>query len=296
MPEKLIFPIVISAALFSCWAGFALFGWSHLLASSVSILLFGFLTIPLLERLMPYREDWLQADDDTATDVVHLLVNNGLVTTLEKIALIAILLSLTAWLGERFDGSLWPHQWPLLVQLFLMLLLAEFGRYWVHRAAHKVPVLWRLHAVHHSPNRLYFLNAGRFHPLEKLVFQLPEVVPFILLGTGIETITLYLTFNSIHGLFQHSNIRLKLGWLNYVFSMTELHRWHHSRDPAESDRNFGNNLIVWDLVFGTYFNPPGREVGVIGVQNPAYPKAYLAQLLAPFRAQDVSQEPKSTKS
>jgi len=279
----------MSAALMSCWVGFTLLGWSHLLASSVSILLFGFLTIPLLERQMPYRKDWLQTDDDVATDVVHILVNNGLVTTLEKIALIAILLSLTAWLGEEFNGSLWPHQWPLLGQLFLMLLLAEFGRYWIHRAAHKVPALWRLHAVHHSPNRLYFLNAGRFHPLEKLVFQLPEVVPFILLGTGIETITLYLTFNSIHGLFQHSNIRLKLGWLNYVFSMTELHRWHHSRDPAESDRNFGNNLIIWDLVFGTYFNPPGRVVGIIGVQNPGYPKAYLAQLLAPFRANDVSQ-------
>ena len=172
-----------------------------------------------------------------------------------------------------------------------MLLIAEFGRYWIHFAAHKLPWLWRLHAIHHSPNRLYFLNAGRFHPLEKILFQLPEVVPFILLGTNIETITLYFVFNSIHGLFQHSNIRVRLGWLNYVFSMTELHRWHHSKRIEESDRNFGNNLILWDLVFDTFHYPKGFEVDDIGVLNTEYPKNYWDQIRAPFNKDDISKPP-----
>lgn len=296
LAEILVFPLTMTVALLLTWLGFAEFGWPPAVAGAVAVLVFGFMLIPFLERKMPYRHAWLNSDGDVQTDLIHLLVANGIVTNLEKPLLVAGLITLTAWLSEHFANVLipwgWPHEWPLLAQLVLMLIIAEFGRYWVHLAAHKVPWLWRLHAVHHSPNRLYFLNAGRFHPLEKLIFQLPEVVPFILLGTNIETITLYFTFNSIHGLFQHSNIRVRLGPLNWVFSMTELHRWHHSKQIEESDRNFGNNLIIWDLLFGTYFNPAGREVGDIGLINPDYPKGYVGQLTAPFAKGDLSKAPK----
>lgn len=89
--------------------------------------------------------------------------------------------------------------------------------------------LWRFHAVHHSPNRLYWFNAGRFHPVEKFLFQIPELLPFILLNPSEEVLMLYLITNGIHGFFQHSNIAQNIGVLNYVFSMTELHRWHHSK-------------------------------------------------------------------
>jgi sterol desaturase/sphingolipid hydroxylase (fatty acid hydroxylase superfamily) len=65
--------------------------------------------------------------------------------------------------------------------------------------------------------------------------------------------------------------------------MTELHRWHHSKVIELSDKNFGNILIIWDLVFGTYYLPKDKEVGSIGVLNPAYPHNYLGQLSAPFK-------------
>jgi len=282
------FPVTMSLALLSTWLGFAYFQIPHVLAGALAVLVFGFILIPILERLLPYRKEWNYSDDDVGTDILHMIIANVVVVNLEKPLLIAALIGTTAWLASHFGGTLWPENWPLLAQLFLMLIIAEFGRYWVHFAAHKIPALWRLHAIHHSPNRLYFLNAGRFHPLEKVIFQLPEVVPFILLGTNIETITLYFTFNGIHGFFQHSNIKLRLGWLNYIFSLPELHRWHHSKNINESDRNFGNNLIIWDLVFGTYFNPRTREVESIGVLNPDYPKGYMAQLSAPFAKRDIS--------
>ena len=132
---------------------------------------------------------------------------------------------------------------------------------------------------------MYFLNAARFHPVEKIFFLLPETVPFILLGTNPETLGLYAVFNSIHGLFQHSNIYLKLGWLNYIFSMAELHRFHHSKIIDESNKNYGNNLIFWDIIFGTFFYPKEREVSTIGLYNPAYPKDYIGQLKAPFQGE-----------
>lgn len=285
--EFVIFPTVMSTALLSAWLGFTSFSLSPALSASLTVLVFGFILIPALERVFPYRDDWNKNDRDARTDIINLLVNIA-VTTFEKPILVGLLITASAALSAKFGSSLWPSHLPLVTQLFLMLVIAEFGRYWIHFAAHKVPLLWRLHANHHSPNRLYFLNAARFHPIEKVLFQLPEVIPFILLGTNIETISMYLVFNTLHGLFQHSNIRIRLGILNYIFSMSELHRWHHSKNIDESDRNFGNNLIIWDIVFGTFFYPKGREVTEVGLNNPDYPKSYGGQLLAPFAKRDLS--------
>jgi sterol desaturase/sphingolipid hydroxylase (fatty acid hydroxylase superfamily) len=131
--------------------------------------------------------------------------------------------------------------------------------------------------VHHSPDRLYVLNAGRVHTLEKVLYLIPEVVPFVLLGTNIECLALYVTFNSIQGSFQHSNVNVRLGPLNYFFSMAELHRWHHSKIVAESDHNFGNNLLVWDWVFGTWYLPRGRKVSHLGLLSGDYPQAFFRQ-------------------
>ena len=129
---------------------------------------------------------------------------------------------------------------------------------------------------------MYFLNAARFHPLEKIIFLIPETVPFIILGTPQEALLMYAIFNSVHGLFQHSNIYIKSDWLNYVFSMTELHRWHHSKRIQESNSNYGNNLIVWDIVFGTFFWPKGQTVKEVGLLNPNYPEGFIGQVKAPF--------------
>ena len=86
------------------------------------------------------------------------------------------------------------------------------------------------------------------------------------------------------GFYQHSNCSVRLGPLNYVVSGPELHRWHHSRIPQESDTNFGNNLIIWDLQFRTRFLPKRRMVGSLGLQNREYPIGFVAQMGAPFIA------------
>ena len=90
---------------------------------------------------------------------------------------------------------------------------------------------------------------------------------------------------AVHGLFQHCNVHLRLGPLNWVFSMAELHRWHHSPDSAEANHNYGGNLILWDIVFGTRWLPQDREPPVAtGIASlPNFPKGYRALLGAPFR-------------
>jgi sterol desaturase/sphingolipid hydroxylase (fatty acid hydroxylase superfamily) len=285
----LIFPLVLGSGLFSTW--FFSQKTDNPIFVAIVVSLTSIVVVAGLERVMPYRPRWREPRGDLLTDVWHTLINQILLSRGLNIAWVAALAGATAWLAARHEGGPWPHEWPILAQLVTMLLIAELGRYWLHRFSHRNPWLWRLHAVHHSPARLYFLNAGRVHPLEKAIYLVPEAVPFILLGTNVECLAMYATFNSIHGLFQHGNVNVRLGPLNYLFSMAELHRWHHSRLVEESDHNFGNNLCVWDLVFGTWFLPKERAVGPLGLQADDYPESFMRQIAAPFHARDISKPP-----
>ncbi len=175
-----------------------------------------------------------------------------------------------------------PVHWPVAAQVVLMLLLAEFLRYWLHVAAHNMNFLWRLHAVHHSPKKLYWLNVGRFHPIEKALQYILEALPFILLGVAEDALAFYFIFYAVNGFFQHSNVDARYGVLNYIVSGAELHRRRHSRSPEESNHNYGNNLIVWDLAFGSWFLPKGRRVGELGLIARAYPQDFVSQMPAPL--------------
>jgi sterol desaturase/sphingolipid hydroxylase (fatty acid hydroxylase superfamily) len=149
-----------------------------------------------------------------------------------------------------------PASWPIAGQVVLLLLVSDGLRYALHVAAHRFEPLWRLHAVHHRPEKLYALNVVRFHPLEKTLQLGLDTLPFVIVAVGTEVLSLYLVIHAIHGFLQHASIDLRLGPLNGIVSGPELHRWHHSRDIAESHHNFGNNLILWDVLFGTRFLPP----------------------------------------
>lgn len=235
------------------------------------------------EWRFPHRRAW-QPDRITVTNdlafmaLVQMLLPPG-------VALLFVLLLIEPLHAVGMSTSvLWPHAWPVWAQAALMLLAADFLRYWLHRASHRYPPLWRLHAVHHSPDRLYWLNVGRFHPLEKALQMAFDTLPFMLLGVGAEIIALYFVFYAVNGFFQHSNIRMRFGGLNWLVSSAELHRWHHARQPEVSDHNFGNNLIVWDVLFGTRYLPPDRDSDDLGLPNHAYPAGFLAQLRTPFIA------------
>lgn len=277
-----LFPFTLIAAVAGAYWLNQSQGYSSETAASVASIAAGF-WIWAWEFILPYRKQWNKNDSDLAADVVHLTVTATL-TKFIKPLYVFLLIPAVGFLGARYGSdNLWPHHWHLVAQLALVLVLCEFGRYWFHRLSHNVQCLWRFHAVHHSPNRLYWLNAARFHPVERFYLQIPELLPFILLNPSEIVLMMYLVTNSVHGFFQHANIKTRIGVLNYVFSMTELHRWHHSKVIEQSDKNFGNILIIWDLVFGSFFLPKDKEVGVIGVLNPDYPKSYIGQIIAPFQ-------------
>lgn len=238
------------------------------------------LAIIALEWWFPERPDWRPRLADVRADAAFMAVVQ---VALPRLLVALSVLAIAEWMHEHRRSDGWPHDWPLAAQAVAMVLAVDFLRYWLHRACHAWIPLWRLHEVHHSPDILYTLNVGRFHPLEKALHFSLDTVPFLLLGVQPEVIGAYFLLYSVNGFFQHSNVRLRYGWLNYVVGSAETHRWHHARDPGTAFCNFGNTTIVWDLLFRTWHLPPGESVGDIGIMDRDYPKSFTAQMVTPFR-------------
>ena len=277
-----IFPLTLAAAVAGC---LHLFGAGYDPAATVGAVtgLAG-LWVLCLERVMPLHESWLHSKDDIATDIAHA-VNIAAVTALAVTPLAAYIgLRVIGALPENVGASLWPATSPILLQLVLALVVAEFPKYWHHRLQHSVDFFWRFHATHHSAPRLYWLNAARFHPIDTLIDGLLGSGVLVALGCGIEVIALFNLVSGVHGYFQHANLKLKLGPLNYFFSMAELHRWHHSPVLEEANNNYGQNLSVWDWTFGTFYLPKDREPPEgIGIPNlSAFPMRFWPQMASPF--------------
>ncbi len=275
-----LYPLVVGGAVVMAWQ--LLYRLQLPLASILAPLGLAFLVVGLMERLLPYRAAWNVPRDDVATDAAYIGVNLALRELVNAGAKLG-LLALVAALGLQAPGGrYWPVDWHPLAQLALALLVFDFFEYWFHRAAHRWPWLWRFHAIHHSPTRLYFFNAARFHFVDWIALSLIEVAILFAMGADPRVIAIAVVFIQSHGLFQHSNIDVRMGPLNYLLSGPQLHRWHHSRLIRESDTNFGNNVIVWDLLFGTFYLPRDRQVGVLGLLNPDFPQTFLGQLKAAF--------------
>lgn len=254
-------------------------GYPKWVSAYLPVIICAAVVLPMLERLSPYRLDWRPDRREWFTDALYTVV---IQIAMPPLLALLVVLGLSELTQPYLYSALWPHHWPLLAQGLLMVLLVDLMRYWVHRFAHTNPILWRLHAVHHSPDKLYWLNTARFHPLEKVLQFCFDSIPFILLGVNEYVLAFYFVCYAVNGFYQHSNVHLRLGLLNYIFSTAELHRWHHSKLLAEANHNYSNTTIVWDIVFGTYYRPHDRQMERAGIQNDRYPMRFGQQLIAPF--------------
>lgn len=255
-------------------------GWNLYLATYAPMLVVGSI-IAILELIYPYRKQWHMNKNDFYNDFMFMTCIQIILPTILSFFISIVLLNFLKDIGLTFN-HLWIHSLPVTLQALLMLVLADFFGYWVHRLSHKYKYLWKFHSVHHSPHKLYWVNVGRFHPIEKTYQYCFSTLPFLLLGVNPEVIALYFVLYGINGFFQHCNIDLRLGKLNYIFSGPELHHWHHSKQARESNNNFGNTLIIYDILFDTYYFPQNKIVGELGLKNRHYPTDFLTQMKAPF--------------
>ncbi len=239
-----------------------------------------------LERFMPHEREWLEPDGQTLADIAHTLTTKGTVHTLFVFAGVIGLSEVFRPVTEQgygiFGPDLWPRSWPMGFQVAFAAVIAEFMCYWSHRTAHEIPVLWRFHAVHHSVTRLWFVNTGRFHFMDSLYRVLMGMIPLALLGAPMEVLQWMSAVTAFIGMLTHCNVEMRFGWLSYVFNTPGLHRWHHSRDLSEGNTNYGENIVLWDMIFGTYINPKDRRPPAnIGI-NEFMPAKFTHQLLWPF--------------
>lgn len=142
--------------------------------------------------------------------------------------------------------------WHNAVMYWLMLLLAEdFLYYWLHRFDHEVRFFWATHVTHHSSQQLNFsvgFRSSVFQPLYRFIY----FIPLALLGFEPLDIVFMYSATQIWGIFVHTKMIHKLGWLEYILVTPSHHRVHHASNPKYLDKNMGMFLIIWDKMFGTF--------------------------------------------
>ena len=170
---------------------------------------------------------------------------------------------------------------------FVVLDLAVYAQ---HLVSHRVPVLWRLHRLHHTDLALDVSSAVRFHPLEILLSMAFKIGVVLLLGVSLPAVIAFETALSAFALFTHANLAFPVAVddaLRALFVTPDMHKIHHSVERTEHDRNFGFQFSVWDRLFGTYLarasQPPARiRLGLREFRSPAEQRL-PALLIQPLR-------------
>ena len=186
--------------------------------------------------------------------------------------------------------------WPIAAQLAFFWVTHDLYIYWFHRWQHGNRWLWRIHEAHHSGKDVDWLSGTRSHSLEILINQTVEYAPMTLLGAHPSVAIMKGMLDASWGMFIHSNIDVKMGWLQYVLNGPEMHRVHHAALVRRS-ANFATKIAIWDWIFGTGHRP-GVSARVYGLFDDApFPRGYFAQHLWAFRPSSTkpSQAPSSRR-
>jgi len=188
-------------------------------------------------------------------------------------------------------GLLNQFEVPLWLAVIFSMLVLDGVIYWQHRLFHQIPLLWRLHRVHHADTDYDFTTALRFHPIEILLSMLIKWLATVLLGPPLVAVLLFEVVLNGMAMFNHANASLP-GWLEKpvrcLLVTPDMHRIHHSVRSGEMHSNFGFNLSIWDRLFGSYVARPAepQQQMIIGLPEPREPAqvSWLSGiLLLPFR-------------
>lgn len=169
---------------------------------------------------------------------------------------------------------------PIWLQLIFFTITHDIYIYWMHRWQHKNKYLWRLHEAHHSPKKVDWLSGSRSHAFEILINQTIEFLPIVLLGSPPEVIAYKGVISGVWGMYIHSNINVKTGWLQKIINGPEMHRIHHTTGKGRN-RNFATKFAIWDWVFGTALLPQ-EKADEYGLKT-YFPENYFKQFLFAFR-------------
>ena len=244
------------------------------------ILFTGFLFVPL-ERMFAqwtrqpiFRHEWRE-------DLFYFLVSSLMVQMLtylafipaKSILVVAPLVQARAWVGAL----------PFVVQFIAIMFLTDLVQYWVHRMFHRVPALWKFHAVHHSAPCMDWMAGARMHFFEILVLRGATVIPMFVLGFSQSAVNVYLFVVYLYATFVHANLNWRFPVIERFLVTPRFHHWHHGIEDEAVDVNFAIHFPLFDRVFGTYHLPKDKWPSGYGVQGHPVPSGYLAQFKYPFQ-------------
>lgn len=236
----------------------------------LSVFLGLFALLATLEALLPRRERSQPRSTRWVTNWSVTLLNT---VTLRLMAFALPLLAVGAALDAEAQG--WglfnALSLPLWFEIMAVVLIFDFAIWLQHLITHKVPLLWRLHRVHHADVDMDVTTAIRFHPIEIALSMLLKIGLVYLLGPAAVAIVIFEIILNGTAMFNHSNLALPQ-WLDRmvrkVLVTPDMHRVHHSVHRTEHDSNYGFALSIWDRIFGTYIAQPkaGHDAMEVGLQ------------------------------
>ena len=232
----------------------------------------------ILEHVYPARPSWVQHAKEKFYNVIMVFLLYSLAAAIATLYA-EWLASPLAELRRALHVDIWPHDWPLIAQLLLVFFVSELLWYWMHRAEHRWPLVWKAsgHGIHHSFKHLTAINFGLNHPFEAFFLVLPSAIVELLFGVGIAAAGATV-LTGVLASVAHTNIRLNSKWIGALFTTNEYHIRHHSIVLEESNTNYGCAAIVWDRVFGTFSRGPTLEAGI----GPTEPTLW-EKVIMPFR-------------
>jgi sterol desaturase/sphingolipid hydroxylase (fatty acid hydroxylase superfamily) len=199
-------------------------------------------------------------------NIALLLVNSAILRLLFPAAAVGIAYSASVAGWGLFNLL----SLPFWLEVSAAVLLLDLAIYLQHLLMHRLPLLWRLHRVHHADLDIDMTTGSRFHPLEIIVSMLIKWLVIFLLGPALIAVLIFETLLNGMAVFNHANVRLPLNLdrvLRKLLITPDVHRVHHSILRRETNSNYGFNLSIWDRIFGTYIEQPekGHTEMTIGI-------------------------------
>ena len=250
------------------------------------------LLIWVLEIIVPWRKNQKIFRKGFWLDSFYILFNFFLFSLIGYNAIsnigVALFHDFLNFFGTENVIAFEVQSYPVWAQLVIMLIIADFIQWNVHRWLHKSDFLWKFHQVHHSVKEMGFGAQFRFHFMETVIYKSLQYIPLAMIGFGIKDYFVVHMFAVLVGHLNHANLRWDYGPFKYIFNNPKMHIWHHSRvlpDNRRNGVNFGLTLSVWDYIFGTAYVPDSTDDVETGFENDEnFPEGFWQQVKLPFRA------------
>ncbi|HEY9832863.1 MAG TPA: sterol desaturase family protein [Stenomitos sp.] len=242
----------------------------------------------ILERFYPSIPNQPKWRRGVWLDTFYWFFTPMVIQILSMISIALVVLPLYLLLGRslQWDSVLAGYgpisQLPLWVQGAIAIVIGDFIGYWTHRW-HHTRQLWDYHAVHHSAEIVDWLTAVRLHPVNDIISRVMQASPLLILGISPIAVEFYVPFLSSYVALIHANISWTYGPFRYILASPAFHRWHHTMDEEGWGKNFAGLFPIYDVIFGTFYMPRGRQPKNFGLYGETITENFIAQLVYPFR-------------